>query len=448
MASNLILKNIYFGKTDAKNELNENTPEQRKNFKDTFLLPAQFNLSDFVEGKKYFIYGLKGTGKTAFLRYLSIYIEDDLKNHTSFVLFKTNFDEADKQHFDKYANVVVSQSSFDGTDNNNDFELAWKWFFFRHILDQLESKDLQLFEVDDNWKKFKRHMKAVRIDPSKSGLAKYLPIIEKGVVELKAASVKLGLDFIFSQKNETRVEFAQIVKVAEKYFESLTPVGKNFYIFLDELELAFQEAADIYGRNSHLIRDLIVVAAKINALCRKKSYPIYIISSIRSEVLSTVFSSGKEINKEIEDFGLLIYWHQAGGGLLEHPLIEMAIKRLRFAEQEHRHLTNLELWKKFFPEPIQGKAPERYILDNTWYRPRDIVRLFTTAQQMFPDSVSFSHKVFDGIRKKYSTSSWVEATEELRAKYSVDEIEAIRQLFCGWKPRFTFEQFAERIKNL
>ena len=79
MASNLILKNIYFGKTDAKNELNENTPEQRKNFKDTFLLPAQFNLSDFVEGKKYFIYGLKGTGKTAFLRYLSIYIEDDLK---------------------------------------------------------------------------------------------------------------------------------------------------------------------------------------------------------------------------------------------------------------------------------------------------------------------------------------------------------------------------------
>lgn len=106
------------------------------------------------------------------------------------------------------------------------------------------------------------------------------------------------------------------------------------FLFLDELELSFTNSK-AYKRDAKLIRDLIIVVDKFNKLCRKLRYDVFALCSVRSEVLNAVGSTGKEINKVIEDFGVMVSWHQAGGDLRDHPLIKIILKRLALSEKRH-----------------------------------------------------------------------------------------------------------------
>lgn len=65
--SELFIKDILFGKTDASNELQEVGDEY---FLDSFLPYEKYKITEFLCGKRYYIIGRKGTGKTALLKYL------------------------------------------------------------------------------------------------------------------------------------------------------------------------------------------------------------------------------------------------------------------------------------------------------------------------------------------------------------------------------------------
>ncbi|MBW8077247.1 MAG: hypothetical protein GJU76_04035, partial [Gallionella sp.] len=84
----LKLKDISFGNIDAKNEVLSSTPEEKKRFSTSFVIPPALNIEKFLSRHKYYIVGLKGTGKTALLRYVSLRLEEDTKSASSFVLFK------------------------------------------------------------------------------------------------------------------------------------------------------------------------------------------------------------------------------------------------------------------------------------------------------------------------------------------------------------------------
>src|SRR5690606_30104733 len=72
MLRTLQLKDIFVGKTDAKNEFIENSTSEISKFIDSYLIPENITIEDFEKGSKYYITGLKGTGKTALLRYLEV----------------------------------------------------------------------------------------------------------------------------------------------------------------------------------------------------------------------------------------------------------------------------------------------------------------------------------------------------------------------------------------
>lgn len=94
---------------------------------------------------------------------------------------------------------------------------------------------------------------------------------------------------------------------------------------------------------------------------------------------------------------------------------------------------------------LKNTPTPKYLLHHTWYRPRDIVRLLILAQKEFPKKESFDHQVFDTIKRQYSTDSWIEMTEELRATYKEDEIEVIRRILYGFKPYFHHSEVLTRI---
>lgn len=445
------LKDLYLGKLDSKNEFLDNTEKEKEIFIDSFLIPNNFLVEDYLNGQKYYVTGLKGTGKTALLRYLAIKAEERGKL-SSFILFKSSFSEQDKKDFVNAARSTIIEKN-EGTDEG-DYEEIWRWFLHRHIVRHLLNNKIDFFVDNKNWQKYVACVTAPKTDEGESGIFRLFPKLKRGSVEInvgvEAMNTKLGLEFDWEDKVKSRVKFSSIVKQADSLFENLTGLNKQFHIFIDELELSLG-STEQYSRDIRLIRDLIVAIEKMNHISRRKQFGLSIIGAIRSEVVTAVGSSGKEINKLIFDFGTRIVWHQSGDDINKHPILQILVKRIAASEKQYNPLSNLsseEIWSRYFPLQINGRDTPRYVLHQTWYRPRDIVRLLGLAKAAYPNNMMFSQQVFDGTRLQYSTECWTEIVEELKAKYTHKQIEAIRRIFTGISGNFNFKYIQERVLNI
>lgn len=442
MLTQLELKDLIIGKIDAKNE-SIDSAQNKQRFIDGFLLPDNMNINHFINGERYYIVGFKGTGKTALLKYIQLKIEEKGLAETLFILFKSDFSDEDKSAFSKAAGCLVNTA----TDEMKDFTDVWLWYIHRQIVNIIKDRHLigRVFVDNDDWKRYQTCVLAPKLGDEKSGLMRLLPKLKRGNIEIEsnfvAAKGTLGLQFEWVDNSKSTVKFSDIVKQANTLFDKLAPVDQPIpiYIFFDELELTFNKSKQ-YQTDTRLIRDVIVAINKINFLARKLHFPVYTITSIRSEVLTAVETSGKEINKAITDFGLILKWPQKGDDSKYHPLMNIITKKIQ-ASYKLYDITppsDNEIWERYFPPRIGDKSIYEHLLNKTWYRPRDIVRLLLTAQNHSPQSSSFSQSILDSINRDYSTECWKEQIEELRAKYNESEIDGIKQILLATECPFTF----------
>jgi len=150
------------------------------------------------------------------------------------------------------------------------------------------------------------------------------------------------------------------------------------------------------------------------------------------------------------DFGTVISWNRAGVDAAQQPLLHVIEQRINNA-REDAGLTALkspEVWSQYFPNNIHGKSPQIYILHNSWYRPRDIVRLLISVQEQYPDEESFILQGIEAVRKAYSTASWIELTEELKAKYKPADVDGIKYIFYGYKQISTLAELSTRADEV
>lgn len=446
----LRLKDIHFGSIDAKNELFDNAPQSRQLFRQAFLIPDNVQEERFFSGNKFIVQGLKGTGKTALLRYLAINVQEDYKAHSRFVLFRRDIPEDKRQDLARAANAVEvttesSERSF------RDFEHVWEWLFFRLIIDTLKQHGADTLVDDGAFRRFRSIVLSVKEETQQTGVLRFLPKLKRGEIELKAdlgiAEAGVNLEFDFPH-GEGHAPFSAVLSQAQAAFGKLTASSKALYLFIDELELTVGRDK-LLERDSLMIRDLIVAASRFNELCRQRRIPIYILLAVRSEVLRTVAVYGKEINKLIEDFGIRIAWNTAGNEL-DHPLLEIITRRINTSEE----LAGLPrtpasgVWSTFFPREVQRRPVREYILHQTWYRPRDIVRMFNSICEQFPEETRIGHQCFDAIRQTYSADSWTEALEELRTTYTQPMLEGLKRVLTGFKVEFTLDEANNRIEHL
>jgi len=443
----LKLKDIYLGSIDAKNELLANSPDERARFAASFVVPPNLTIEEFVQREKYYVLGLKGTGKTALLRYISIRLEEVEKAYSSFVLFKSEIDEDTRIEFGRTARLLfaaANSESFEGAD----FEAIWRWFIYRKIVEATTINESSPFQQTSRWEEFKALVRAEAMTNRPTGLMRLVPKLTRGQIEL-SKDPKLSLDLEWDSKGHARMKFVDLVRKADAVFADLQPSSARLNLFFDELELSYS-ADSQYDRDVRLLRDLIVSIEKINGVCKAKGFELCLYAAIRSEVLSAVGSLGKEINKPLADFGTEILWNRPGHDASRQPLIYIIEQRLSSARGEHhmKPLKSQELWSAYFPAEVEKMAPQRYMLHQTWYRPRDIVRLLRSAQEQFPTESSFTAHVFLNIRKKYSTACWVEVTEELKTRYSSVGIDGIKKLLYGIRPPVAEKFLADRMTAL
>ncbi|WP_141227116.1 P-loop ATPase, Sll1717 family [Aeromonas caviae] len=443
----LKLKDIPLGSTDAKNEVLSNTPEEIRRFLASFVTPPALTIEKFYSRQKYYIVGLKGTGKTALLRYISLKLEEDEKSVSSFVLFKSEVDEDLRRDFARAARVQLVAENAE-TYDSDDFETVWRWFIYRKIAALVQDGQIKPFQDNTNLSSFIALVSSESLTkPELSGVMRLVPNIRRGTIEI-SQSPKLGLEFDWDSNGRAKVNFNDLVRKADLAFQSLEPGTDILNLFFDELELNYGTVKQ-YQRDARLVRDLIVSVERMNADCKRRGYPVCLYAAVRSEVLNAVDALGKEINKPIADFGSVIQWNRPGFDATQQPLLSIIEQRINNARREVglSVLESVEVWNEYFPRTINDQRPQVYILHNSWYRPRDVVRLLISVQDQYPHESKFILQGMEAVRKPYSTASWVELTEELKAKYKPVEIDGIKYLFYGYKQISTFSELSLRAEQ-
>ena len=446
------IKDIYAGKPDAKDEIDFGGLEE---FIKTYVVAEHFNVESLISGTNCFITGFKGTGKTALLFYLdNRFKEIDESTCSSFIFFKEEFTDTKRSELESIARRILSSISVEKNAlvDNQEFEYIWRWLLFKRIVSDNEEYNRGLFIDDENWEKFENVIGKIKspnnkrkfIIPKKIKMA--VPYVEPSTQSVITPEVEVDLQ---NTSDDNYLKFMEVIDEAERLLMNATRTDIPYYIFVDELE-AYYGNISVFKRDLCLIRDLIFTVKRfnsnfstINMKCTK------IICSVRSEILTAIsrFIVTKELNKVTAGFAVPLMWNYGNTSSYMHPIIQILLKRISVCEG-CANPDYKKVYEKWLPENIHGIEPANYILNNSWCKPRDIVRLITTVQNsIYNSSKAFTQSVFDSIVKTYSEDSLTEIKEELRALYDTDQIDTIISCFMGYKTTFSVSQLIQRIKT-
>lgn len=450
----LTIKDIYAGKPDAKDEIDFGGLEE---FIKTYVVAEHFNIESLISGTNCFITGFKGTGKTALLFYLdNRFKEIDESTCSSFIFFKEEFTDTKRSELESIAKRILSSISVEKNAlvDNQEFEYIWRWLLFKRIVSDNEEYNRGLFVDDENWKKFENIIGKIKSPnnrrkftiPQKIKMA--VPYVEPSTQSVITPEVEVDLQ---NTSDDKYLKFMEVIDEAERLLLNTTRTDIPYYIFVDELE-AYYGDISVFKRDLCLIRDLIFTVKRfnsnfsaINMRCTK------IICSVRSEILTAIsrFVVTKELNKVTAGFAVPLMWNYSNTSSYMHPIIQILLKRIAVCEGEGCVNPDYKkVYERWLPENIHGIEPANYILNNSWCKPRDIVRLITTVQNsIYNNSKAFTQSVFDSVVKTYSEDSLTEIKEELRALYDTDQIDMIISCFMGYKTTFSVSQIKQRIKK-
>lgn len=448
------IKDLYAGRPDAKDEVNYDGLEE---FIKTFVVPSNFDIERLVDKNDCFITGYKGTGKTALLFYLDDYIRNkDSSACSSFIFFKEEFTDAKKTELEYMSHRILSSISINDTTmvSISDFEYIWRWLFFKRIISDNDDFNGGLFVDDKNWNNFCKLMSRIKA-PSNIRKTIIPPKIKlsipcKDPMSQVEINPEIEVDFQNNKSDTAYNQFIATIDEAEQMFANVERTDVPYYIFVDELE-AYYGSLDIFKRDLCLIRDLIFTVKRINGLFKGISDNTKIICSVRTEIIKSIsrFIVTKEMNKVISGFEVPLIWDYNNTTSFYHPIMQILLKRIAICETNIDKMDLKEIYNKWFPEQIHMIEPSNYILNNSWFKPRDIVRLITSAQNSIEsNSECFSQAVFNACQKKYSLDSLAEICEEMRALYTSEDIDVIISCFTGFRTIFSISQLKERIDSL
>ena len=432
------INDIYAGMPDAKDEINTELPGK---FFESFIVPPGLPTEKLLSGKRFLVSGYKGVGKTSVLYYLQNKAQEiDKATCTSFIYFKSDYEELRKSQMDAVAKKLTALVDTSGEIQPQKVEYLhiWKWVIFKKIVDDSIEYSQGLFMPDPNWDRFVKLVNSI----SFAGKEKHIISLSSLAITACAsttegAKIEAHAEMEINKNKENFEKFANTVDECEAIFQKLSRTDVPYYIFIDELE-AFYGNQEMFLRDLTLIRDLLFVIHRIN-----ETKKVVVIAAVRSEIINAMdrFIITNEINKIIDGYSVPIKWSYSNTTSIEHPIIQVLMKRISMAaggkEQD---------FYDWFPEVVHGKDTVSYILDNGWNKPRDIVRLIIAAQNdsLHCNEKSFSGASFDGLMKEYSRNSLTEVRQELHSLYSVRELEIILRTLRGGPRCMTLQSIKKR----
>lgn len=399
-SSLLPLKRIDFGETDANAEY---FIAKRENLEPMFVrafYDADSAYSDnLATGRKFILYGQKGTGKTAILRHLDSVSRSTYS--TEFVVFRKEIiEEAQLASLAATfsANVVVDEDKIKSTH------------FYYHAMKRLlltillsKSEDIADEIPDDaSWfRKVYAEIKGSSVGQIASlvtdSVIGSIQAINVDVSKATKGVVSVSPDISIKRSNDAFQKFA---------FAQFKKRNVRARIFLDEMHFAYHDKQTL-GADAALVRDTVLAVREINEKLIDQQIDSMIYISVRSEFLEHQEIAVSDIAHTIESYGAELSWESARFNR-EHPMFFVMLERLKLNFTEE--ITRDTMLSRYIP-----KQRISDFLEYTWGKPRDIIRYFKAAQLAYPNNATIRPHEFSNVIRRYSQLAWQDIKAALTA---------------------------------
>lgn len=458
------ISDIYAGKPDATDEIRERGYEE---FANNYIQPTGIDVDKLASteyGTPFFVMGDKGTGKTALLHYLENYVRTiDSSACSSFISFENDFSSVEKKQFNDISHSISTSIAIENTvasigqnDVECDFSYIWRWQIYQKVINDHELFNGGLFVANDKWDDFTREINKIsktvsdgkmRIPAKVSFSIDTNPQI--GSISPTVSVEPMDLSKRSFDHEKSYGEFVRIIEKADSLIQSVTRTDIPYYIFIDELE-AYRGESGTFYRDLRMIRDLLFTVKRINSVFGSGTK---IICSVRLEILNAInrFVQSNQLHKIMQGYDERLTWEHTNTNSFSHPIIGVLLRRIQIAEEKNAgHSVSTDyIIKNWFVSSVYNMHICTYILDNTWHKPRDIVRLLLSAQSKnSKNSSCFNQNTFETFMPAYSRQCLDEVREEMRALYTADDIECVFNCMQGFKVVFSYEEIVKRAKTL
>ncbi len=411
---------------------------------------TQIGLNDFFEDyldilaslghETFIIQGRKGSGKTAIGEHILSLANDEPNTFCKFVK---------KKDFNIESLVQL------GKDTGIRLEISalLKWIVLTQITSLLFTNEK--LKVDSTLKHLQKFIQRNRgfIEISEH---KMTEIIREKSFNVNIEHLKRLVSATGGKKIHIKEEKAPFYEILPQLEEAVIEIlkkdhGNEYILIFDDFDLDFDAGnQDCIDTMIELIR----VARDYNNDCfGRNGLSSKLILLLRNDIAKSLMH-GADTAKIFSSYSIQLNWYEDGLRDKETKIkLRQFINRRIALNFQRNHLdlqTPQDPWLSFVNQNDYwgGKTAFKYILDNTFYRPRDLILFFHDISQLKFD-LPLRRKDIEILKGKYAVEIVNELTNELSLSYSkmtIDKVwESLRQ-FDRNHP-FSYDDIKEALLN-
>ncbi len=230
----------------------------------------------------------------------------------------------------------------------------------------------------------------------------------------------------------------------------------NEYILIfDDLDIGFK-ASDERAVNSLVSLLRIAKHYNINEF-GKRNIGAKIIILIRDDIAGIASGGHADTAKLFSSYGVWLTWYEhqdyQSGGEKNVTLRDFINKRIQYNFKKMGWAVSADPWSDLVQQRDKKtygpKSAFKFVLDHTFYRPRDLILVFVPVSEMAL-KIPISSQNLSDLVIRYAREVLQEIRNELSARYSDSEIDSILSVLASFarkRAKFNFEVFKEKMRR-
>jgi len=374
-------RDIVFGKMEAAKE-SSNPRLLLEGFLDSFGY-----IDQLVNGEIYYVFGQKGSGKSAIASRIELMARNEGKIAAKTYILE-QFD------YSGFTGVIPGNKN----DASDRWLRTWEFLIAVKFMELYDSDDVVLRDERINFKGILKGLESSGLIPSK-GFNGIIDKVRSKSFKLTAslAGTGAGVD-VTDSSDTTNSKIRKMVTNVINAMYGVSPSKKHF-IIIDGLDSSLGKRSAEYD----VISSLINATDIINRNLVENGINSKVIVLCRDDVLDKL--SGTNKNKFTIDSGIHLDWYETIPDPHESNLNKLINLRAKVSLG-----TDVDVMSEFFPPYMPtgagNKDTLKYLLENTRHTPRDFIALMNSIQKVSYQKGATVDTIKNGLRK-YSDNYFV-----------------------------------------
>ncbi len=429
-------KGFYFGTTEAEGE-NKKGVQNFQYYFDDYL-----NVLPQLKNEKFIFTGRKGAGKSAIAKYIKDTSDSEENSYSDLIRLK-----------DIEIEKLIQIEALDNFDHKE--LVVFEWLILVKLI--------KLILLNDSGKYTAEYEKLEKFIERNSGVVcidKYqvVDINEKKNFEVKFEVLQHAFPSFskYFDKKTNKAPFYKLInplkEVVSKILKYQNNDGKEFWLLFDDLDINFKENnKDSINKITELIR-----IAKIYNTESFKGTGAKILVFLRDDIKDIIEKNHTDTAKIFSSYEAELNWYDHEKFKIAED--KTALKKFINKRIEQNFLANdieyskVSPWNSLFaidPIEYQQKTSFKYIIDFTYYRPRDLV-LFLKPIGDYDYPFPLSATCVKSLISKYLNENMREIKNELSIYFESNEINSlisILRIMTEWFGPISYTDLKREIED-